>query len=514
MSILDVQNLSHSFGDKMVLKDISFRLLKGEHIGLVGPNGAGKSTLFHILTGDVIPDEGQVNWHPKVQVGNLEQHIQLTTGQSIRKFLQGAFQDLFRAEEEMLAITEKMAQMQTKELQQLLQQYSQLQTKLGQHDFYRIPAKVEEVAAGLGISQLGLETDVSQLSGGQRTKLLLAKLLLEQPDVLLLDEPTNYLDTAHIEWLTTYLQMYPNAFMLITHDTSFLTDVAQIIYHLEHKRLTRYPGNYKQFLQAYEMRRRQIHLEYQKQQEEIIKLEGYIQKNKARASTAKQAKSREKKLNKMERIEKPSHNPKPIFSFTVTTQPANIVLQATNLTIGYDKPLFTNVNVKLQRGEKIALAGHNGIGKTTTLKTLLGRLQAISGNISLGDRLLPAYFEQEMPAIGKHTALEEIWSAYPELTQKEVRQTLARCGLRSEHIFQELSSLSGGEQTKVRLCKLMLADSNFLILDEPTNHLDIATKNALKEALENYTGTLILVSHERYFYQDWITRVWNMEEWK
>lgn len=216
----------------------------------------------------------------------------------------------------------------------------------------------------------------------------------------------------------------------------------------------------------------------------------------------------------MERIEKPSHNPKPIFSFTVTTQPENIVLQATNLTIGYDKPLFTNVNVKLQRGEKIALAGHNGIGKTTTLKTLLGRLQAISGNISLGDRLLPAYFEQEMPAIGKHTALEEIWSAYPELTQKEVRQTLARCGLRSEHIFQELSSLSGGEQTKVRLCKLMLADSNFLILDEATNHLDIATKNALKEALENYTGTLILVSHERYFYQDWITRVWNMEEWK
>lgn len=216
----------------------------------------------------------------------------------------------------------------------------------------------------------------------------------------------------------------------------------------------------------------------------------------------------------MQRIEKPSHNPKPVFSFTVTTQSTNIVLQASNLTIGYDKPLFTNVNIKLQRGEKIALAGHNGIGKTTTLKTLLGKLQAISGTISLSDRLLPAYFDQQMPATGKHTALEEIWSAYPKLTQKEVRQTLARCGLRSEHIFQKLSLLSGGEQTKVRLCKLMLAESNFLILDEPTNHLDIETKNALQEALECYTGTLLLVSHERDFYQDWITQVWNMEEWK
>lgn len=514
MSLLDVQNLTHSYGDKTVLKDISFRLLKGEHIGLVGPNGAGKSTLFHILTAHIIPDEGTVQWHPKAHVGSLEQHIHLNSGQSIRQFLQTAFQDLFLAEEEMLAITGKMASAKPENLDELLHHYSKLQAKLDQHDFYQIPAKIEEVAAGLGISQLGLETDVSQLSGGQRTKLLLGKLLLEEPDILLLDEPTNYLDTAHIAWLTSYLQTYPHAFILITHDTGFMNNVVQCIYHLEHKQLTRYPGNYEHFLQAYELRRRQIYLAYQKQQEEISKLETYIQKNKARASTAKQAKSREKKLNKMERVEKLSHNPKPVFNFSVSAQPTNVVLETKDLTIGYKTALFSGVNVKLQRGEKIALTGHNGIGKTTTLKTLLGKLPPLNGIVSIGDRVRPAYFEQEMPAIGKHTALEEVWNAYPNLTQKEIRKTLARCGLRSEHIFQKLHSLSGGEQSKVRLCKLMLAKSNVLILDEPTNHLDVATKDALMEALQQYNGTLILVSHERAFYENWITTIWNMEDWK
>ncbi|CDQ41235.1 MULTISPECIES: ABC-F family ATP-binding cassette domain-containing protein [Virgibacillus] len=513
MSILDVHHVSHAFGDKVVLRDLSFRLLKGEHIGLVGANGAGKSTLFQILSGKLVPDEGEITWHPKARIGTLDQHIQLSQGKTILEFLQGAFHDLFDTENEMMILTEKM-RTSTEDLEQLLHHYSQLQAKLDRHDFYRIPAKIEEVAAGLGITQLGLDTDVSKLSGGQRTKLLLAKLLLQQPDVLLLDEPTNYLDVSHIDWLTLYLTDYPNAFILITHNTTFMNHVVQIIYHLEHKKVTKYTGNYEQFLEAYDLRRRQIHLEYQKQQEEITKLETYIRKNKARASTAKQAKSREKKLHKIKRIEKPTMNPKPTFSFSVTNQPDNIVFQAESLDIGYDQPLFSNVNLQLRRGDKIALIGHNGIGKTTTLKTLLGEIPELNGCISIGDCVIPAFFEQEMGVAAKHTALEEVWGNYPNLTQKQVRQTLARCGLKTEHIFQSLASLSGGEQTKVRLCKLMLAKSNILILDEPTNHLDVETKNALKKALQDYTGTLLLVSHEATFYQDWVTNVWNMEKWQ
>ncbi|MCJ7842999.1 ATP-binding cassette domain-containing protein [Lederbergia sp. NSJ-179] len=513
MSILEVNELTHSYGDKIVLRDVSFRMLKGEHIGLVGANGAGKSTLFKIITGQLLPDSGKIIWQPTAKRGNLEQHIQLTAGESLRTYLQGAFQDLFAAEQEMISLTEQMANETEEQLDKLLNKYSRLQTKLEQEDFYGIDAKIEEVAAGLGLTSLGLDTDVDNLSGGQRTKLLLAKLLLSKPDVLLLDEPTNYLDTAHIAWLENYLKDYPHAFMLISHDTAFMNAVVNVIYHLEHKQLTRYTGNYKQFTKAYELRKQQIHQQYERQQEEIQKLETYVQKNKARASTAKQAKSREKKLEKMTRIEKPSAPPQPVFSFSVSEQPVRFMLEATDLDIGYTRALFSSVHLKLERGEKVALIGHNGIGKTTTLKTLLGELPALRGSVSLGDRVKPAYFSQESRIAGKQTALEEIWSDFPDLTQKEVRTKLARCGLKTEHIFQPLASLSGGEQTKVRLCKLQLAESNLLVLDEPTNHLDTITKAALQNALRDYQGTIILVSHEPEFYQDWVTQVWDMESW-
>lgn len=514
MSILDVQGLTHSFGDKFIFRDVTFRMLKGEHIGLVGPNGAGKSTLLNLLTGQLLSDSGDVTWHPHIKTGNLEQHIDLTAGESLHTFLQGAFQHLFEAEQEMTHLTTMMADPATPELDTVLERYSNLQMLLEQNDFYSIDAKIEEVAAGLGLTALGLDRDVINLSGGQRTKLILAKLLLQQPDVLLLDEPTNYLDTAHIDWLTNYLKAYPHAFMLISHDTAFMNAIVDIIYHLEHKQLTRYVGNYEQFEAAYELQKQQIHHQFQRQQEEIEKLETYVQKNKARASTAKQAKSREKKLQKMERIEKPNDNPKPNFSFAVFKQPVSVLLKTKDLQVGYDKALFSTINLELKRGEKVALVGHNGIGKTTTLKTLLGELPTLSGSVSIGDRVHPMYFEQETHSRVEHTALEEVWSAFPNLTQKEVRQNLARCGLKSEHIFQPLKSLSGGEQTKVRLCRLMLAKSNWLILDEPTNHLDVDTKEALKEALRNYNGTVLVVSHDPDFYEDWVTKVWDVEKWR
>lgn len=514
MSIIHVEGLTHAYGDKFVLRDVSFRLLHGEHVGIVGPNGAGKSTLLSILTGQLLPDEGTISWLPTVKAGSLEQHIDLEPGERMRSFLQGAFVSLFNAEKEMMRLTEKMAVSNGEELESILKRYSKLQTLLEQNDFYGIDAKIEEVAAGLGLTELGIDSDVSQLSGGQRTKLLLAKLLLEQPDVLLLDEPTNYLDTAHIEWLTQYLKEYPHAFMLISHDTDFMNDIVNVVYHLEHKTLTRYPGNYKQFEEAHDQRKQQIYQQYQRQQEEVEKLERYIQKNKARASTAKQAKSREKKLQKIERIEKPTTAPRASFSFQVSNQPVRVLLKATELQVGYDTPLFSGVNLRLERKEKVALVGHNGIGKTTTLKTLLGELPALDGSVVLGDRVRPAYFEQEVHNYSKHSALEEIWSTFPALTQKEARQNLARCGLKSEHIFQPIKSLSGGEQTKVRLCKLMLSKSNLLVLDEPTNHLDVKTKEALQEAMLAYDGTIVLVSHDPAFYEDWVTQVWDVAKWR
>lgn len=513
MSILDVEQLSHSYGDKAVLQNISFRILKGEHIGLVGANGAGKSTLFNLLTGKLLPDSGHIHWNPTAKLGNLEQHIQLESGVTMMAFLQGAFQDLLNAEQEMLAISMEMGNASGEQLDKLLQRYSHLQTILDQHDFYQMDAKIEEVAAGLGLTSLGLKTDVSKLSGGQRTKLLLAKLLLTQPEVLLLDEPTNYLDLAHIEWLKNYLSTYPHAFVLISHDTGFMNEVVNVIYHLEHKQLFRYTGNYQQFLKAYELRKEQIYQQYQKQQEEIQKLETYIQKNKARASTAKQAKSREKKLEKMVRIDKPTDQPKSTFSFQVHYQPARLILETEELKIGYHESLFSAMNIKLERGEKVAIVGHNGIGKTTTLKTLLGQIKPIEGKVILGDRVQPVYFSQEVLIKGNQTALEEICSLFPHLTQKEARTMLARCGLRSEHIFQPLRTLSGGEQTKVRLCQLQLTTGNVLVLDEPTNHLDTSAKEALQQALQAYEGTILLVSHEPEFYQSWVTQVWDMEKW-
>ncbi|WP_243299480.1 ABC-F family ATP-binding cassette domain-containing protein [Bacillus litorisediminis] len=514
MSIVNVEKVTHYFGDKLVFKDIDFRLLNKERVGLVGPNGAGKSTLLKILTGHILPDQGMVEWQPNIQVGYLEQQVDLKDGQSIRDYLRSAFQFLFDAEQEMLLLSNKMGEYGEEKLENALNRFAKLQELLEQHDFYQVDPKIEEISNGLGISALGLETDVGQLSGGQRTKLLLAKLLLEEPDVLLLDEPTNYLDYEHIEWLKGYLKNYPNSFILISHDTAFMNEVVNVIYHLEHKNLTRYIGNYQKFKEAYVFRKQQIHIAYNRQQAEIEKLETYINKNKARASTSKQAKAREKKLAKIERIDKPLTLPKPRFSFHVAARPASLIVEVDQLVVGYEEPLFSPFSFTLKRGEKVAITGHNGIGKSTTLKTLMGEIKPLGGNIKFGQYVKPAYFAQEWSITSEQTPIDYIWSLHESMTQKEVRQALARAGLRTEHIFQPLKSLSGGEQTRVRICQLILEKSNWLILDEPTNHLDVQAKESLSEALEKYEGTVVVVSHEPDFYKNWVTQVWNMEQWR
>ncbi|KQL44513.1 heme ABC transporter ATP-binding protein [Brevibacillus choshinensis] len=512
MSVLIVEGLSHGFGDRILFRDVSFRLQPGDHVGLVGANGTGKSTMMGILTGQNMPDQGRVEWMPKIQYGYLDQHTKLQAGKTIRDVLKDAFLPLLEQEAELMVIGEKMAEASPEELEELLERMGEIQDKLETSGFYLIDAKVEEIGNALGLSAIGLERDVASLSGGQRTKVLLAKLLLEQPTVLLLDEPTNYLDEEHIVWLKNYLKEYPYAFMLISHDTTFMNEVVNVIYHLEFTKLNRYTGNYESFLAQSETKRNQHFDAFEKQQEEIAKMEDFIARNKARASTTGRAKSRQKQLERMDRIDKPETAAKPSFIFKESRASSRFVVEAEDLEIGYSHPLLPKLSVKLERGEKVAIVGMNGVGKSTLLKTLLGVIKPLKGKLDRGDFLHPAYFEQEVKAKSV-TALEEVWNEFPAMNNHEVRGALARCGLKNEHINRNMNALSGGEQAKVRLCKLLQRESNWLIFDEPTNHLDVVAKEELKRSLKEFKGTVLLVCHEPEFYEDWVTQVWDVEKW-
>ena len=513
MSILNVEHLSHGFGDRAIFEDVSFRLLKGEHIGLVGANGEGKSTFMNIITCRLMPDEGKIEWAKKVRVGYLDQHTALEKGMTIGSVLSSAFDFLYDMENEMNDIYARLGDVDEDEMNKLMEEAGTIQDMLTMHDFYMIDAKVEEVARALGLLDLGLDKDVTDLSGGQRTKVLMGKLLLEKPDILLLDEPTNYLDVEHIEWLKRYLNDYENAFILISHDIPFLNSVVNLIYHMDNKKLDRYVGDYDKFMEVYEMKKAQLEAAYNKQQQEIKELKDFVARNKARVATRNMAMSRQKKLDKMDVIELAKEKPKPEFYFKEARTPGKMLFETEDLIIGYDKnaPLSKPINLRMERGEKIAIIGTNGIGKSTLLKSLLGIVPALSGKVELGDYLYKGYFEQEMAGTD-NTCLEEIWQEFPGYSQYEVRSALAKCGLTTKHIESKVRVLSGGEQAKVRLCKLINRETNLLILDEPTNHLDVEAKDELKRALTEYHGSVLLVCHEPEFYSDIVTKVWNLEE--
>lgn len=512
MSILTVEHVSHGFGARKILEDASFRLLKGEHIGLVGANGEGKTTFLNIITGKLMPDEGNISWCKRITTGYLDQYSTLTPGKTIREVLREAFQYLFDLEQEMMELYDKMGDCSPEEMDAMMEDVGEIQETLEHNGFYIIDSKIEEYANGLGLGEIGLDRDVTELSGGQRAKVLLTKLLLQNPMILILDEPTNFLDESHIAWLKNFLKNYENAFILVSHDIPFLNDVVNVIYHVENAVLTRYTGNYEQFKEMYELKKRQLEQAYEKQQKEIAHLEDFIARNKARVATTNMAKSRQKKLDKMELIELAKEKIKPSFSFRTARTPGRCVITAENLVIGYDSPLTKPLNFILERNQKIAVKGVNGLGKTTLLKTLLGIQPAISGKVELDQFVEVGYFEQEVPDSSK-TALDTIWEEYPSMTNAEVRAALARCGLTTEHITSQMKVLSGGENAKVRLCSLMLKECNLLVLDEPTNHLDVDAKEELKKALREFKGTVLLVSHEPEFYQDVATEIWNVEDW-
>ena len=513
MSILNVEHLTHGFGDRAIFNDVSFRLLKGEHIGLVGANGEGKSTFMNIVTGKLMPDEGKVEWAKNVRAGYLDQHAVLEKGMTIQDVLKSAFDPLLKKEERMNEICDHLGEADENEMEVLMEELGTIQDELTLHDFYTIDAKVEEVARALGLLDLGLDREVTDLSGGQRTKVLLAKLLLEKPDILLLDEPTNYLDEEHIAWLKRYLLDYENAFILISHDIPFLNEVVNIIYHMENQELNRYVGDYDHFQEVYAVKKSQLEAAYRRQQQEISELKDFVARNKARVSTRNMAMSRQKKLDKMDVIELAAEKPKPEFHFRYGRTPGRMLFETHDLVTGYDEPLSKPLNLSMERGQKIAITGTNGIGKTTLLQSILGLIPSLSGSCELGENLQIGYFEQEVRGDNRTTCIEELWQDFPSYTQYEIRSALAKCGLTTKHIESQVRVLSGGEQAKVRLCKLINRDTNVLLLDEPTNHLDVDAKDALKSALKEYKGSILLICHEPEFYQDVVNEVWDMSRW-
>jgi len=513
MSILNVTNLSHGFGDRAIFKDVSFRLLKGEHIGLIGANGEGKSTFLNIVTGKLMPDEGNIEWSKNVRVGYLDQHTVLEKGMTIRDVLKSAYAYLYELEAKSNELCNQMSTADEDKLAAMMEEFGEIQDTLDSHDFYIIDSKIDEISRAFGIDAIGLDKEVTDLSGGQRTKILLAKLLLEKPDILLLDEPTNYLDVEHINWLTRYLQEYENAFILISHDIPFLNSVINLIYHMENQELTRYVGDYNKFQEVYAMRKSQLEAAYKKQQQEISELKDFVARNKARVSTRNMAMSRQKKLDKMDIIELAAEKPKPEFHFKNARAAGRYIFTAKDLVIGYDEPLSTPIQLEMERGDVMVLTGANGIGKTTLLKSILGLIPSLSGSVELGDYLHIGYFEQEMTGDKSNTCIEEIWTEFPGLTQYEVRSALAKCGLTTKHIESQVRVLSGGEQAKVRLCKLINQETNILILDEPTNHLDVDAKAELKRALKEYKGSILLICHEPDFYEGLATKVIDCTKW-
>ncbi|MBS4189497.1 ABC-F family ATP-binding cassette domain-containing protein [Bacillus sp. FJAT-49705] len=508
MSLLKVENLSHSFIDKTLYENAFIDLHKGEHLGIVGQNGAGKSTLIKIFMGEIIPDEGKIKWQSNIQIGHLDQDAEIDGNNSIWEYLKTAFVDLFEIEKKMNKLYQDS--FITGDTNQLLQAAT-YQEQLEANDFYSVDSNINKIAAGLGIDAIGIDRKIQELSGGQRAKVILAKLLLEKPNVLLLDEPTNFLDKEHVEWLANYLEAFDGAFIVVSHDFDFLEKVSSCICDIEFGTIKKYYGKYSDFLRQKEHLRQDYIRRYNAQQRKIEKTEEYIRKNIA-GNNSKIAKGRRKQLERIERIAPPTFTHKPSIQFDEVPISSHTILTVKDLEVGYESALLPKLNFSVMGGQKLIITGFNGIGKSTLLKTLVGRISAISGYFRFSDQIKMRYYEQDLNwDNGAMTPLQIISEQFPKLNVKEIRQHLARCGVKDKNVSQEISTLSGGEQSKVKLCGLILSPCNFLILDEPTNHLDAEAKEALRNALIQFKGSVLLVSHEENFYRDWGDNIFNIE---
>lgn len=499
MSVLEIKNLRFNYRDNELYNDCSLRLFKDDHMGLIGRNGSGKTTLMNLIAQKIDPDKGDIIWESGISFSYLDQHLKVYDSYTIDEYLYKVYDHLFNEERRMNELYASLETAKESDYDKILNKAYIIQEYLEKEEFYSIKSKIGNIINGLGITYDG-SWILKNLSGGQRAKVFLGKMLLEERDVLLLDEPTNFLDKVHVEWLTKYLQNYPKAFIVISHNLDFLNDVCNCICELENKKLTKYRGDYLSYLEQKELNDKTYASQYEAQQKYIKKTQEFIDKNIVRASTTKRAQSRQKELDKLVKIEKPITEKKVKFDFKFTSGFNNEAIRVKDLLIGYQKPLLPKINLKIRFGDKVVIVGKNGVGKSTFIKTILKEINSLGGEVWMNPLNKITYFSQELETIPNCHAVEFFKHDYPLMEDKVIRELLGRYGITGELALRSMDKLSGGELTKVRFAKLSLEKSNLLILDEPTNHLDKNAKSALFKAMELYEGTIILVSHEKEFY--------------
>ncbi len=504
MSILDIRNLTHRYGDRYLFSNASLTINNGEHLGIVGLNGAGKTTFINIIAGKLSQDDGEVIRQPNLRWGYLDQHAEIDRSLTVMDYLRQAFNYLYEQNEKLEQLYNKMGEVtDSDELDKLIKKSSRLQEELDNADFYDLDSKIKRVAGGLGISNSMYDVLIARLSGGERAKLMLSKLLLEEVDIMLLDEPTNFLDIEHIAWLKKYLNVYKKTFMVISHDTDFLDAVCKFVVNIENGNIKKYSGNYTEFSRQRDMNAKQYEDDYNRQQAEIKKMQDYIDKNKARAATAGMANSRKKMLDRIEVMQKPMVIHDAVFSFPYIPLNSKDFLIIKGLEVGYDSPLIPPIDIHLKSNDKLWIRGTNGVGKTTFIKTITRKIRALGGTFNYHIATKYALLDQELNFDNPNASAMQYYNeAFPRANVKDQRSELAKVGLKGELATKPISTMSGGEQVRLKLSVLCNTPSNLLILDEPTNHLDVRAKDALKEALIKYEGAIILVSHEQDFAKD------------
>lgn len=513
MILLQTSKLTKLYSGTPILENVQFEVKKGERIAVVGRNGAGKSTLLKMIADEIDYDSGEIHKPQSVILGYFAQSSHINSNDTIYNEMLKVFQKTIMLKGQLEALSLKMAEEDptSENYLKIIDQYQQLNHQFELMSGYTYESEINNILNRFKFNEIGFDQKISNLSGGQKTRLALAKLLLQKPDLLILDEPTNHLDIDTIEWLESYLKKYPGAVVIVSHDRYFLDQIATTVYEIEYRKCTKYKGNYSDYMDQKAISYAALMKQYEKQQKEISKMEDFISRNIVRASTTKRAQSRRKLLDKMERIEMPKLNDKSIgITFEIDRRSGNDVLKVENVAVGYDdnKPISDHLDFHINRLERVALIGPNGIGKSTILKTIAGDLPPLEGDIFYGKSLDMGYFDQEQANLtSNNTVLNEVWNVFPNRLEKDIRTLLGNFLFTGDDVFKTVHQLSGGEKVRLTLCKLMLQRNNFLLLDEPTNHLDIDSKEMLELSLEDYEGTLFFISHDRYFIDKIATRI-------
>ena len=512
--ILSCNDIKKSFGVKNILSNISYNINEKDKVALVGVNGAGKSTLFKIIVGEISKDSGDINIPKNTKIGYFSQNLNLNENNLIFDELLTVFSQIIDIEFKLRELEQKMEIYKDEKLNLIIKEYDKISTYLSENNSFDYNSRIKGVLKGLGFTEDDFYKEIKFLSGGQKTRVALGKILLEEPDILLLDEPTNHLDIKSIQWLENFLKSYSKALFIISHDRYFLNKIVNKVIEIENTKSNIYNGNYSDYAEKKHIAREIMLKHYLNQQKEIKKQEEVIKKLRSynREKFVKRAESREKLLDKMEKIEKPDNLPTQMsLSLSPKKESGNDVLIVENLSKSFDFNLFNNISFDIKKGDKVALIGANGIGKTTLIKMIMEKTSIDNGPIKLGSNVVIGYYDQEQQNLSlDKTIFDEISDTYPNLKNEEIRNALAIFVFTGDDVFKKISTLSGGEKGRVALAKIMLSNANFLILDEPTNHLDMVSKEILEDALKNYTGTCIYISHDRFFINNTATKVMEL----